>query len=78
MTAACTNAIWASEVRATERELDFGKKVVDTKLGTRSNMFCSPFFQLALDEKSRENEGEVLVGTLGWTGNWRNNGNDFF
>lgn len=62
---------WASEVRATERELDFGKKVVDTKLGTRSNMFCSPFFQLALDEKSRENEGEVLVGTLGWTGNFR-------
>lgn len=62
---------WASEVRVTERELDFGKKVVDTKLGTRSNMFCSPFFQLALDEKSRENEGEVLVGTLGWTGNFR-------
>ncbi|MDE6216376.1 alpha-galactosidase [Bacteroides sp.] len=62
---------WASEVRATERELDFGKKVVDTKLGTRGNMFCSPFFQLAMDGKSRENEGEVLVGTLGWTGNFR-------
>ena len=62
---------WASEARITERELDFGKKVIDTKLGSRSNMFCSPFFQLAMNEKSRENEGEVLVGTLGWTGNFR-------
>ena len=33
-------------------------------------MFCSPFFQLALDGKSEENQGEVLVGTLGWTGNF--------
>lgn len=62
---------WAHEVNITERELDFGKKVVDTKLGTRANMFVSPFFQLALGNPSQENAGEVLVGTLGWTGNFR-------
>lgn len=39
-------------------------------MGARANMFCSPFFQLALDGKSEENQGEVLVGTLGWTGNF--------
>lgn len=33
-------------------------------------MFVSPFFQLAIDQPSEENAGEVLVGTLGWTGNF--------
>lgn len=65
------NGDWASEVDATEQELAFGKKIVDTKLGTRADMFCSPFFQLAFDEPSKENSGDVLVGTLGWTGNFQ-------
>ena len=62
---------WAHEANVTERELAFGKKVIDTKLGARANMFVSPFFQLALDNSSQENAGEVLVGTIGWTGNFR-------
>lgn len=45
--------------------------MIDTKLGARANMFVSPFFQLALDNSSQENAGEVLVGTIGWTGNFR-------
>ena len=61
---------WAHEANVTERELAFGKKVIDTKLGARANMFVSPFFQLALDNPSQENAGEVLV-TIGWTGNFR-------
>lgn len=61
---------WASEAHVKEQPLEFGKKTIDTKLGARANMFCSPFFQLALDGKSEENQGEVLVGTLGWTGNF--------
>lgn len=62
---------WAHEANVTERELAFGKKVIDTKLGARANMFVAPFFQLALDNPSQENAGEVLVGTIGWTGNFR-------
>ncbi|MCD7901047.1 MAG: alpha-galactosidase [Bacteroides sp.] len=62
---------WAHEANITERELDFGKKVVDTKLGSRADMFVSPFFQLSVDRASEENSGEVLVGTIGWTGNFR-------
>ena len=62
---------WAHEANVTERELAFGKKVIDTKLGALANMFVSPFFQLALDNPSQENAGEVLVGTIGWTGNFR-------
>ena len=62
---------WASETHMQEQRLAFGKKVLDTKLGARANMFCSPFFLLSLDGKAQENAGEVLVGTLGWTGNFR-------
>ena len=62
---------WAHEVNIAERELAFGKKTIDTKLGARANMFVSPFFQLSLGAPSEENSGEVLVGTLGWTGNFR-------
>ena len=62
---------WIQEVGMTETPLSFGKKMIDSKLGTRANLFCSPFFVVALDENARENEGEVLLGTLGWTGNFR-------
>ncbi len=62
---------WANEANMTECRLNFGKKVIDTKLGARADMFCSPFFVLALDEKAQEDSGEVLVGTLAWTGNFR-------
>lgn len=62
---------WAHEANMIEQPLTFGKKVLDTKLGTRANMFTSPFFQLSVDNAADENSGEVLVGTLGWTGNFR-------
>lgn len=62
---------WAKEVNMTERQLDFGKKMIDTKLGTRANMFVSPFFMVSLDGKAQENTGDVILGTIGWTGNFR-------
>ena len=62
---------WASEVAMTETELNFGKKVLDTKLGSRASMFMPSFFQLSLDGPSTETQGTVLVGTLAWTGNYR-------
>lgn len=62
---------WAAEVRPHVQELCYGKKEVDTKLGTRASMFVSPFFQLSLNELATERQGEVLVGTLAWTGNFR-------
>ncbi|MDE6079256.1 MAG: alpha-galactosidase [Duncaniella sp.] len=65
------NGDWASEVNASETKLEYGKKELDTKLGARANMFCSPFFQLGLNSPASENAGDLLVGTLGWTGNYR-------
>lgn len=62
---------WAHEVNMSESQLSYGKKMLDTKLGSRASMFCSPFFMLSLDEKADENRGTVLMGSLGWTGNFR-------
>ncbi|MDD3256270.1 MAG: alpha-galactosidase [Macellibacteroides fermentans] len=62
---------WAHEVNMTEQELSFGKKMVDTKLGSRAGMLCSPFFLISLNDKAKENSGDVLFGTLAWTGNFR-------
>ena len=65
------NGDWADEGNMMEQKLEFGKKVLDTKLGARHNMFLSPFFVLSLDKPAEENAGEVMVGTLAWTGNYR-------
>lgn len=62
---------WAKEVQKSVQTLQFGKKIIDTKLGTRAAMHAYPFFQLGLGEEARENEGDVLMGTIGWTGNFR-------
>ena len=61
---------WAREVNMTEIPLAFGKKVLDSKLGSRADMFSSPFFMLSLNEKVKEDHGEVLFGTIAWTGNF--------
>lgn len=34
-------------------------------------MLTSPFFMVGMNGPARENEGEVLLGTLNWTGNFR-------
>ena len=62
---------WAKEAQMSSQQLQFGKKVVDTKLGSRAAMHTHPFFELGLDQPVSENEGDVLMGTLGWTGNFR-------
>lgn len=62
---------WAKEVNMSTAPLNFGKKVIDSKLGSRANLHVSPFFTVGLGEVPRENEGQVLMGTLAWTGNFR-------
>lgn len=62
---------WAKEAQMTSQQLQFGKKIVDTKLGSRAAMIAHPFFEVGLDQPVAENQGKVLMGTLGWTGNFR-------
>ncbi len=62
---------WAKEAQMSSQQLQFGKKVIDTKLGSRAAMHTHPFFEVGLDQPVNERQGDVLMGTLGWTGNFR-------
>ena len=62
---------WAREAQPAVQQLTFGKKIIDTKLGTRAAMHSQPFFELDLDAPATENTGRVMLGTIAWTGNFR-------
>lgn len=59
------------EVRMEESQLTRGIKVIDSKLGVRTNMFAAPSFFLSLNSKSGEKTGEVIAGTIAWSGNFK-------
>lgn len=65
------NGNWGGEAQMSTQELLFGKKVVDTKLGTRAAIQAQPFFQIGFDQPASLNKGKVLLGTIGWTGNFQ-------
>ena len=62
---------WAKEAQMSTQPLRPGKKVLDTKLGSRAAMHMHPFFLLGIGQPADEGQGQVLIGTLGWTGNFR-------
>ncbi len=62
---------WAEEMKIQESELTSGIKIIDSKLGTRAHMYQTPVFFLSLNGKSDENTGELIAGTLGWSGNFQ-------
>lgn len=61
---------WAREGQPAVQQLQFGKKIIDTKLGTRAAMQSEPFFELGFGHPAAEGEGRVMLGTIGWTGNF--------
>ena len=62
---------WAKEMRFEENKLTSGIKVIDSKLGTRADVYQTPFFMIGLNKQADENSGEVVAGTLSWTGNFK-------
>ncbi len=62
---------WAEEMKMEESQLTSGIKILDTKLGTRAHMYQTPVFLLSLNNRSDENTGELIAGTLGWSGNFQ-------
>ncbi|GAB3337469.1 alpha-galactosidase [Larkinella ripae] len=62
---------WAREMNPEEVQLSAGLKVLDTKLGTRADLFQPPSFLVSLNQPAEEETGEVLAGTLAWSGNYQ-------
>jgi len=62
---------WAKEMKPEESRLTHGIKTLDSKLGTRANLFQPSVFMVSMDKPATEDEGTVLLGSLEWSGNFR-------
>lgn len=59
------------EAELVEEKLTPGIKVLDSKIGVRADQFRNPSFLVALDRPAREDTGEVIGGTLAWSGSYQ-------
>jgi len=62
---------WAKEMQPEESRITHGIKTLDTKLGTRANLFQPSVFMVSLNEPAGEDHGDVLYGAMEWSGNFR-------
>lgn len=62
---------YVREVDMQESKLTSGIKIIDSKLGSRTNMYQTPVFLLSPNQTASETEGEVIAGTMAWTGNFQ-------
>jgi alpha-galactosidase len=62
---------WAREVNMVEEKLTNGIKILESKLGTRTNFYQTQAFFISLNNPSTETQGETIAGTLAWTGNFK-------
>jgi alpha-galactosidase len=62
---------WAREAQLIDEKLTNGVKNIESKLGARANFYQTPTFFLSLNNPSTETSGDLIAGTLGWTGNFQ-------
>lgn len=62
---------WAKEMRPELSKITHGIKTLDSKLGTRANLFQPSVFMISLGKPATEDEGTVLFGALEYSGNFR-------
>ena len=63
---------WAKEMmEPITEQITPGTKVLDSKLGVRADQFQNPSFILSLNGKATETNGEVLAGSLAWSGSFQ-------
>ncbi|HUA65615.1 MAG TPA: alpha-galactosidase [Alphaproteobacteria bacterium] len=62
---------WAKEmIYPIGEQLTPGVKVLDSKLGVRADQYQNPSFILSLNGRATETSGEVLAGSLAWSGSF--------
>lgn len=64
---------WAREMQLQESQLTAGIKAVESKKGNRTTQSENPSFILSLNQKAKPYEGEVIMGSLAWSGNYKLN-----
>ena len=59
------------EMRSEEQQLLHGRRTLDSKLGTRTSLLHSSSFMVSIDGPSAEDTGNIIAGSLEWTGNFK-------
>ena len=62
---------WAHEMKPEEGQLSHGIMTLDSKLGSRADLFQPPVFMVALNRPATEDTGDVLFANMEWSGNYR-------
>jgi alpha-galactosidase len=63
---------WAKEMMyPITEQITPGVKVLDSKLGVRADQYENPSFILSLNGRATETNGEVLAGSLAWSGSFQ-------
>ena len=67
------NGSWAAEMHVSESSLTRGTKVIESVKGIRTTLSENPSFLLSLKTPAQANSGEVIIGALAWSGNYKIN-----
>jgi alpha-galactosidase len=62
---------WGKEMHLDEVKLNNGIKLLESKRGVRATEYENPSFVLSLNQKASDYCGEVIMGALAWSGNFR-------
>lgn len=61
---------WGTEFTQEETELQRGTFIIENTEGIRNSAADNASFLLSLNDKASEDNGEVIAGSLAWTGNY--------
>jgi len=61
---------WAAETQLVEEKINRGRKMLGNHDGARTSFTTNPSFMVSLDGRPQEDRGNVLGGTLAYTGNY--------
>lgn len=62
---------WGDEFMMEETEINRGTFTIENMEGVRNTQSDNPSFFLSLNNKASEDNGEVIAGSLAWTGNYK-------
>ncbi|MEI8114366.1 MAG: alpha-galactosidase [Bacteroidia bacterium] len=67
------NGTWANEMQSHETLLTPGTMVIESKKEVRATQSENPSFLLSLNREAQPDYGEVILGALAWSGNYKIN-----
>ena len=67
------NGTWANEMQMSQSLLAQGTTVIESKKEVRATQSENPSFMVSIDKEAQPDCGEVILGALAWSGNFKIN-----